>query len=79
MIKTLVVAAGLSVAGAAQADSIDLRKLLPCKSAAARFCDRSQGMSTDALLKCGAMLATRHQEVGARCVDVLKRFGQLSS
>jgi hypothetical protein len=36
-------------------------------------------MSTDALLKCGAMLATRHQEVGARCVDVLKRFGQLSS
>jgi hypothetical protein len=29
------------------------------------------------LWRCGATLAERHNEVSQRCVDVLKRYGQL--
>jgi hypothetical protein len=46
--------------------------------AAARMCDRSQGMNADALRKCGATLASRRDEVSRRCVAVLIRYGQLS-
>jgi hypothetical protein len=63
--------------GVTTADALDLKTLLPCKSAAARLCDRSQGMTTAALYKCGATLAARRHEVGQRCVKVLQRYGQL--
>jgi hypothetical protein len=77
MVRTSAVTAFLLLAGAATADAVDLKDLLPCKSAAARFCDRSQGINADALLRCGVTLASRHPEVGKRCVEVLVRFGQL--
>jgi hypothetical protein len=35
-------------------------------------------MDVAALYKCGATLASREHEVGQRCLDVLKRYGQLS-
>jgi len=60
------------------AGAVDLKVLMPCKSAAARLCDRSQRMNAAALWKCGATLASRHREVGERCVEVLIRFGQLT-
>lgn len=67
--------------GSARADADDftklLRELVPCKSAAMRLCDRSQGINVAALWKCGATLAARQQDLGPRCVDVLKRYGQL--
>jgi hypothetical protein len=77
MAKTSAAALLLLLAGAATAGAVDLKDLMPCKSAAARFCDRSQGMNADALLRCGATLASRHQDVGKRCLDVLVRYGQL--
>jgi hypothetical protein len=81
MAKQLAVAILLCFASATTADAVDLKKflkqLVPCKSAALRLCDRSQGMTTSALWKCGATLAARQQEVGQRCVEVLRRYGQL--
>jgi hypothetical protein len=76
MIRTSAIATFLFVAGAATAGAVDLKDLMPCKTAAARLCDRSQGTDAAALYKCGATLASRHQEVGRRCLDVLKRYGQ---
>jgi hypothetical protein len=78
MIKTSATAMLLFVAGAATAGAIDLKDFMPCRTAAVRLCDRSQGMDVAALYKCGATLASRHLEVGRRCLDVLKRYGQLS-
>ena len=69
------------VASAATAEEFDRKKMLemlPCKSAALRLCDRSQGINAAALWRCGATLAERHNEVSQRCVVVLKRYGQLS-
>ena len=69
------------VASAATAEEFDRKKMLemlPCKSAALRMCDRSQGINAAALWRCGATLAERHNEVSQRCVAVLKRYGQLS-
>jgi hypothetical protein len=67
--------------GAASAETQDMKKLLkelvPCKSAAMRLCDRSQGINAASLWRCGVTLAARQQDVGQRCVDVLKRYGQL--
>jgi hypothetical protein len=67
--------------GQAIASPLDLKKLLrdvmPCKSAAIRLCERSEGISPTALWKCGATLASRRDEVDARCLAVLKRYGQL--
>jgi hypothetical protein len=81
MTRAFTVAMLLSLVGSTAADAQDLTKLLkelvPCKSAATRLCDRSQGINVAALWKCGATLAARQQEVGSRCVDVLKRHGQL--
>jgi hypothetical protein len=66
---------------ATAAEAVDLksllRQLVPCKSAALRLCDRSEGLSIAALWKCGAKLASRQQEISQRCVEVLKRYGQL--
>ena len=59
------------------ANAVDLKELLPCRTAAVRLCDRSEGMNEAALWRCGATLASRRSEIGPRCVDVLKRFGQL--
>jgi hypothetical protein len=78
MIKTSATAMFLFVAGATTAGAVDLKDLMPCRTAAARLCDRSQGMDAAALYKCGALLASRQHEVGQRCLDVLKRYGQLS-
>ena len=64
----------------AKADEVDrktLLTLLPCKSAALRHCDRSQGSTSAALWKCGAALAERQHQVGERCLAVLRRYGQL--
>jgi hypothetical protein len=78
MIKTSVAGMLLFVTGAATAGALDLKDLMPCRTAAVRLCDRSQGMDVAALHKCGATLASRHHEIGRRCLDVLKRYGQLS-
>jgi hypothetical protein len=77
----LLAALFLCLASTARAEEVDrktLWTLLPCKSAALRLCDRSHGVTSAALWKCGATLAERHNEVGQRCLDVLKRYGQLS-
>ena len=65
---------GLSVTGAVALDENDLA---PCRPAAARFCDRSEGMTWTNLLRCGATLAAHSFRVGDACRDVLKRYGQL--
>ena len=78
--KIVVVSALTCMAGTAVAGEIDRKvmlQLLPCKSAALRMCDRSQGVNAAALWRCGATLAERHNEVGRRCLDVLKQHGQL--
>ena len=79
--KALMAAVLVCAASAATAEEFDRRKILemlPCKSAALRLCDRSQGMTAAALWRCGATLAERQHEVSERCVAVLKRYGQLS-
>ena len=80
-ITTALAAAALaSAAGTAMAEEFDRKvmlKLLPCKSAALRLCDRSQGMNHAALLRCSVTLAERQNEIGQRCINVLKRYGQL--
>jgi hypothetical protein len=78
MIRTSAIASLLFAAGIATSHAIDLKDLMPCKTAAVRMCDRSQGMDAAALRKCGATLASRRHEVSPRCVDVLVRYGQLA-
>ena len=77
LVKTAAVLMLLMV-GLGPANAFDLRDLLPCRAAAMRLCDRSQGLTRDALWKCGATLAARSAEVGRRCVAVLVRYGQLA-
>lgn len=79
--KTLMAAVLACAASAAMAEEFDRQRMLemlPCRSAALRLCDRSQGITAAALWKCGATLAERQHEVSQRCVAVLKRYGQLS-
>jgi len=53
-----------------------LKDLMPCKYAAIRLCERHQPVSAAALWKCGATLAAAPQEeIGKRCMAVLKRYG----
>lgn len=78
MIRSMAAAAVLLVTGVATAGAVELKDLMPCRSAAARLCDRSQGMDTAALYRCGATLASRHHELGRRCIEVLRRHGQLT-
>jgi hypothetical protein len=78
--RTLMAAALACVASTATAEEFDRKKvleMLPCKSAALRLCDRSQGINAASLWRCGATLAERQHEVSQRCVAVLKRYGQL--
>ena len=63
MTKVFLIAAFLFAAGVESAIAIDLKDLMPCKVAALRFCDRSQGLTTDALYRCGTTLALRYVEV----------------
>jgi hypothetical protein len=77
MLKSLlaVILLGVSVT---TASAIDLKDLLPCKPAAARYCDHyNRDASMSNLLRCGARLAAVSFRVGARCREVLRRYGQL--
>jgi hypothetical protein len=68
----LFLALSTTIAGA-----LDMEDLAPCRPAAARFCDRSGGLTFSNLLRCGATLAAHSFRVGNSCRDVLKRYGQL--
>jgi hypothetical protein len=57
--------------------ALDANDLAPCRPAAARYCDRSEGMTWSNLLRCGATLAAHSFRLGNACRDVLKRYGQL--
>jgi hypothetical protein len=59
------------------ANAIDLAELAPCRPAAARLCDRSDGMTWTNLLRCGAVLAAHSWRVGNDCRAVLRKYGQL--
>jgi hypothetical protein len=59
------------------AQAIDMQDLAPCKPAAARFCDRSGGVTWTNLLRCGATLAAHSFRIGDSCREVLRRYGQL--
>ena len=69
-----VVFAGLSVTAA---NAVDLAELAPCRPAAARYCERSGGMTFANLLRCGATLAAHSWRVSSRCREVLRKYGQL--
>jgi hypothetical protein len=74
----LLIAACLFVGvSATAANAIDLAELAPCRPAAARYCDRSAGMTWDNLLRCGATLAAQSWRVNSRCRAVLHKYGQL--
>jgi len=77
MIKTFAAGTFLLIIGNVTASALDLKDLMPCRSAAARLCDRSQGITADALLRCGATLATHRHEVGRGGIAVLRRYGQI--
>jgi hypothetical protein len=62
---------------ATSANAIDLAALAPCKPAAAKYCDRSEGMTMANLLRCGAVLAAKSGLVGNQCRVVLRKYGQL--
>jgi hypothetical protein len=59
------------------AGALDMQDLAPCQPAAAKFCDRTGGMTWSNLIRCGATLAAHSFRVGNSCRDVLKRYGQL--
>ena len=71
MARTLAATALLLVAAVGMAEASDLKTLIkdvmPCRVAAARLCDRSQGMSSDARWKCGVILAS-HRPRGRSAV-----------
>ena len=79
MIKTFAAGTVFLMLGTASIGAMDLKDLIPCRSAAIRLCDKSQGMTADALLKCGATLATHRHEVGRGCLAVLLRYGQIDA
>ena len=79
MIRSITVVALMCMTSGETATAFDLKKILvdlmPCKYAAIRLCDHQQ-VSAAALWKCGATLAAAPQEeIGKRCVAVLKRYG----
>jgi hypothetical protein len=60
------------------AQALDANDLMPCKPAAARYCDHSDTSATITnLLRCGAILASISHRVGEPCRVVLRRYGQL--
>lgn len=60
------------------AQAFELSDLAPCKPAAARYCDRTGGMSMANLFRCGATLAALSEQIPNSCRAVLKRYGQLN-
>ena len=76
MMKTMLIVLCLGFS-AAVAQAMDLNDLAPCKPAAARYCDRSGGMTWSNLMRCGATLAAHSFRVGNSCREVLRRYGQL--
>ena len=79
MIKAFAAGTFLLMMGNATAGALDLKDLMPCRSAAARLCDKTQGMTVEALLRCGATLSTHRHEVGRGCLAVLLRYGQIDA
>ena len=82
MIRSFIVVALICMTSGETASAFDLKKtltdLIPCKYAAIRLCERPPQLSAAALWKCGAILAAAPQEeIGKRCVAVLKRYGAL--
>jgi hypothetical protein len=75
--KYLVTALFMLGLSATAGEALDLHDFMPCRGAAARFCDRSAGMTYGNLLRCGATLAAHSFRVGNGCRDVLKRYGQI--
>ena len=80
MIRSFMVVALMCMTSVETATALDLKQtlkdLMPCKFAAIRLCERPQQVSAEALWKCGATLAAAPQEeIGNRCVAVLKRYG----
>ena len=75
--KLLVVACLFLGVTVTAANAIDLAELAPCRPAAAKFCDRSGGMTWGNLLRCGATLAAQSWGVSNRCRAVLRKYGQL--
>jgi hypothetical protein len=75
--KLLVAACILLGLCATAANAMDLAELAPCRPAAAKLCDRSQGMTWTGLLHCGATLAAHSWRVGDECRAVLRKYGQL--
>ena len=75
-VAIVLLAASLGTVEASDLKAL-MKEVMPCKAAAVRLCDRSQGMTYAALWTCGATLASQHHKVGARCVEVLRRRGQL--
>jgi hypothetical protein len=76
-VKGTVAGVLLLVLSATAAGAVDVNDLAPCRPAATRFCDHSEGMTWSNLLRCGATLAAHSFRVGNACRDVLKRYGQL--
>ena len=76
MMKSLL-AMFLLVMSLTGASAIDLNGLLPCKPAAAKYCDRAGGMTMSNILRCGATLAAISHRIGHQCRQVLQRYGQL--
>lgn len=75
--KAMVTACFLLGLTATGAGAIDLAELAPCRPAAARFCERSGGMTWSNLLHCSATLAAHSWRVGSGCRAVLKKYGRL--
>jgi hypothetical protein len=80
MIRSFTAVALMCMTSGETATAFDLKKtlqdLMPCKYAAIRLCERPQQLGAAALWKCGATLAAAPQEeIGRRCVAVLKRYG----
>ena len=67
---------GLSMA-AAGANDIDIKELAPCKTAAIKYCERVTDASMSNLIRCGATLASKSDEVGSQCRQVLRRYSLL--
>lgn len=76
MVKTLAATLLLGLT-LTTAHAFDLSELAPCKPAAARYCDRSEGMTMANLMRCGAILASIRNRVGNQCREVLRRYGQI--
>jgi hypothetical protein len=76
MMRTVLVVLFLGLMGSI-AQAIDMNDLAPCRPAAARYCDRSGGMTMSNLFRCGATLAAHSFHVGNGCREVLRKYGQL--